>query len=309
MTSEKPETIRNWYDRTTRKTRKVIVWASVFAAISAVFFYFTVPPAYTLRLQVFNGAWVIPIAALIWIVAFVWIFLIPSREVGFRSQESLERTMEMVSRAVDESIKPALKVWQQLGERLEAELDGGMITEFQDAIRALKETAERVQASTASSTGDLRTTSIEIKKFSEDIRPAIAALKRIEGHLEGEIKDGFFDQARMAMESIRHLGGGPAPSRKAQVPAAASKAPDLDFALKLVSKKSSAPAVPSTQGSSPVTVQIPATEFQVPTAVYPQGPLPVPAAQTPISVYPQGPLPIGPVPVAKSPARIDKIQV
>lgn len=277
----KPETIRTWYDRTTRKTRKIIGWTSILGAASAVFFFFYVPPAYTLRLQVFNGAWVIPVAALIWIVAFVWIFLIPSREVGFRSQEALDRTTEMLNDAVVTSIKPALEVWQRLGRRLEAELEAGLLMEFREAIKTLRETAQKVQASTESSTGDLKATSSELRAFTSDIKPAIDALKRIQANLEHEIKDGFFDEARMAMESIRHLGGGP-------TPLGTRKGPDLNAALQVVGKKPAAalPKPPAISTAATVSAN----------DAGPQG-----------SAFPQGPLPAGPVPVAPAPGRIDKL--
>lgn len=291
-TPEKSESIRAWYDRTTRTTRKFIGWAGAFGAISAVFFYFLVPPAYTLRLQVFNGAWVIPIAALIWIVAFVWIFLIPSREVGFRSQEALDRTTEMVDRAVEHSIVPALKVWQRLGERLEKELDAGLITEFREAIKTLRETAQKVQASTDSSTGELKLASTDLRKFTSDMQPAIDALKRIQGHLELEIKDGFFDDARMAMESVRHLGGGPGP-----VGAPVKKGPNLAAALEIVSKKHAVAPAPAKPPAASAVVTVPPV-------------LPAPdAPAAPASVFPQGPQPAGPVPVGQAPARIEKIKV
>lgn len=275
----KSETIRTWYDRTTRKTRKIIGWTSIIGAVSAVFFFFYVPPAYTLRLQVFNGAWVIPIAALIWIVAFVWIFLIPSREVGFRSQEALDRTTEMLKDAVETSIKPALEVWQRLGRRLEAELEAGLLVEFREAIKTLRETAQKVQASTESSTGDLKATSAELRAFTSDVKPAIDALKRIQTNLEHEIKDGFFDQARLAMESIRHLGGGPA----------SKKGPDLNAALHTVGKK---PAVLPKSPAVSAVVTVSTNDVAQ-------------AAQG--SAFPQGPLPAGPVPVAPAPGRIDKL--
>jgi hypothetical protein len=279
----KPESIREWYDRTTRKTRLVIGWSSVLMVVSAVFFFFLVPHAVTLRLQVFNGAWVIPIAALIWIVAFVWIFLIPSREVGFRSQEALDKTTAMMEAAVEGHIKPALEVWRRLGDRIEAELADGLLTEFRQALKTLRETALKVQVSTESSTGDLKETTSEIKQFTQDMKPAIEALKRIQGNFELEIKDGFFDHARMAMESIRHLGGGPLPA------GAPKKGPNLDAALAVVQKKASI----SVGLTKPVAATVPAVE---------------PAA-APVSAFPQGPLPVGPLPVGQAPVRIEKIQV
>lgn len=283
MNMENPESIREWYDRTTRKTRLVIGWSSVLMVVSAVIFFFTVPHAVTLRLQVFNGAWVIPIAALIWIVAFVWIFLIPSREVGFRSQEALDKTTAMMEAAVEEHIKPALEVWRRLGDRLEVELATGLLPEFRETLKALRETARKIQASTESSTGDLKETASEIKKFTQDMKPAIDALRRIQGNFEVEIKDGFFENIRGAAESIRHLGAGPLPA------GAPKKGPNLDLALQVVQKKRS--IVPGAAQSA----VLPASNGE--------------AAPAPVSVFPQGPLPSGPVPVGQAPVRIDKMQL
>lgn len=245
-TTEKSEAIRAWYDRTTRTARRIITWASVIGAISAIAFYFLVPHAYTLRLQVFNGAWVIPIAALIWIVAFVWIFLIPSREVGFRSQEALEDTTATVKRTVKEHFEPALAVWLRLGQRLEKELDKGLISEIQETFRTVSKTAIHLQATSAAS-------SVDIKKLKDDLQPALLALRRIQNRCEAEIEAGFFDNIRAATDSVRMLGG--MPDAKPNGRPATPKEPDLDRALRLVAKKP-LPAVHAPAASMVVPVPL-----------------------------------------------------
>lgn len=277
--AEKFEPARTWYERTTRKSRKLIAAASVIGLLSALVFFFVVPHEYTLRLQVFNGAWVIPVFGAIWIWAFVWIFLIPSREVGFRSQESIER--------MENSITPVLEIWKKLGDRIESELNSGLISEFKEGVKTLREAAAKIQTITESSSGDLKSTAKEIREFKAEVKPTLEALQRIQGNLQKEIDSGFFDNIRTAMDSVRQLGGMPA--GKPHAPPAVA---DLDKTLKMIAKSprkhplssASAPAqVPQVNSSYPVDVPAP-------------------------ELLPAGPLPAGPVPVGQAPIKIEKMQ-
>ena len=93
--AEKPESIRQWYQRTTSKARMSLVWVSAISIVFGVLFFLYAPLKLAQFMQTANGAVTIPIAGGIWIAAFVYIFLVPSREVGFRSQESIEQTLRV----------------------------------------------------------------------------------------------------------------------------------------------------------------------------------------------------------------------
>lgn len=274
---EKFEPARAWYERTTRKSRKLIVAASTIGLLSALVFFFVVPHEYTLRLQVFNGAWVIPVFGAIWIWAFVWIFLIPSREVGFRSQESIER--------MENSITPVLDIWKKLGDRIESELNSGLICEFKESVKTLREAAAKIQTMAESSSGDIKTTAKEIRLFKEEVKPTLEALQRIQGNLQKEIDSGFFDNMRTAMDSVRQLGGMPTGGK----PQGPTPVADLDKALKMITKGSQ--KKPLSPAAVPMGTLVPGVNS-------PSGTV-LPTAEF---------LPSGPLPVGQAPIKIEKIQ-
>jgi hypothetical protein len=95
------ESIRHWYDRTTSRARKLLLWSSIIAVIGGVFFFSFASQKAATFIQTANGAVTIPIAGGIWIASFVYIFLVPSREVGFRSQEWIEMAVTMMQKTID----------------------------------------------------------------------------------------------------------------------------------------------------------------------------------------------------------------
>lgn len=156
MTEKPGETIRQWYERTTGRVRSRIVRASGFAAVVTLSAFFAVPNWVILKLQIFNGALSLPVGMVIWIAAFILLFLIPSREAGFRTEESMRRTEKRVEdfiadaterldrneKRVDDFIekeaRPALDVWRRTGERIEKEIDAGFFGEARDAFAAVR---------------------------------------------------------------------------------------------------------------------------------------------------------------------------
>lgn len=254
--AEKPESIRQWYQRTTSKARMSLVWASAISIIFGVLFFMFAPLKLAQFMQTANGAVTIPIAGGIWIAAFVYIFLVPSREVGFRSQESIEQTVEILNDAVEKRIKPALEVWQRIGLRVEGELNGGLLVQIKDAIKMVQETSAKITVSAETSNG-------EIKQFTADAKPAMEALKRIQDKLEGGILgDVFLDDLRAAVASVKHMS---LPAPDAGGPA---KEPKVDKALAMISKRPAAKPIPP----PPLVTQAPLVETPA------QGPASVPAA-------------------------------
>lgn len=210
------ETIRQWYDRTTRNVRKAIIWATLVAFVFAGAMYGLASFSFLARLQTFNGAFTIPIAALIWMVTFVYIFLVPSREASFRGQEWIEAMVRLVEETVRTQVAPAAMVWRRVGERVEVEMPL-MLTDLRSGLDVVRSSAAKLEAAVAKN-----------EKLSEDAAPAIEALKRIEARLEMEIQTGIFDEVRAAARAVKNFTG-PAP--------AAADLPNMSKALAFLEAK------------------------------------------------------------------------
>jgi hypothetical protein len=209
----KPESIRGWYHRTTSGARKFLVIFSLIAIASAIVLFLCAPQELHASVQQFNGAYVIPVAGLIWILGFLYIFLIPQREVGFRTQEFIEAMSNSVRDTLEKEIVPAVKVWQRVGERIEQELPA-FLKKVDEGIAEIREASKKLALAIEKNEG-----------FAAEAKPAIEALKRIEAKVEEEIKNGFFENARAALDSVRSLGG---------IPGKEDAEEDLSYALKSI---------------------------------------------------------------------------
>jgi hypothetical protein len=234
---EKPEGVRAWYNRTTKKSRRFFLIAScISACIMASMWGFA--SANTLaRIQSFNGALTIPLVGGLWIFMFIFMFLVPSREASFRGQEALEKGIELLTGAVD--------VWKKVGLEVQRDLPIMMqkvdkvITELQATAKSIEEAAKKNE------------------NFIEGAKPALESLKRIEDRLEHEMNNGVMEDVRMAIDVVKMMSlpptanGGARPAT-APAPAAAPGAVaktvpvvypsalptgDLSSALKVISKK------------------------------------------------------------------------
>lgn len=214
MSEEKHESVRAWYDRTTTKWRRALVLATIIALVVAAFLFALAETPFLAKLQTFNGAFTIPIAGAIWLLSFVYIFLVPNREVGFRSQEALERMEERLTSTIDEKFGPALEVWTRVGETVETHIKEGLIKEIRAGVEELRTTAAALKQASADG-----------EQFAKDAKPAMEALKRIETRVEKEIESGIFDDAKIMIE---HFKGVAMPKQ--------SSTPDLDMALSSISK-------------------------------------------------------------------------
>jgi hypothetical protein len=194
---KKGESVRAWYHRTTSGARKFLLIFSAIAICLAVVMFIYAPQSLHVSIQQFNGAYVIPVAGGIWILGFLYIFLIPQREVGFRSQEFIESMSNSVRETIEREIVPAVAVWKRLGEKIEAELPIFM-KKVDEGILQIQESAKKLTVAIEKNEG-----------LAADIKPAVDSLKRIEAKFEGEIKNGFFEKATAALESVRSLGGIP----------------------------------------------------------------------------------------------------
>lgn len=195
--AKKGESIRGWYHRTTSGARKVLLIFSAIAICAAVVLFVFAPQSLHASIQQFNGAYVIPVAGGIWILGFLYIFLIPQREVGFRSQEFIESMSNSVRETLEREIVPAVAVWKRLGEKIEAELPHFM-KKVDEGILEIQTSSKKLALAIEKNEG-----------LAADVKPAVEALKRIEAKFEEEIKNGFFEKANAALDSVRSLGGIP----------------------------------------------------------------------------------------------------
>ncbi len=130
--------VRAWYEETTRRARRALGVASVLAVAGVLGFYSFAPEHVTLKLQILNGAWTIPAFGGLWLAAFIFIWLLPMREVSFRGQES----MEDLCRKVDDSMGTALRAlepWRRLGERLEARFGDEALDRLERALESFED--------------------------------------------------------------------------------------------------------------------------------------------------------------------------
>lgn len=193
----KPEGVRAWYDRTTQKWRKLLLVSAIGAVVISILFFFGVSRDIHLALQVFNGAIVIPVAAAIWIIAFVYIFLVPNREVGFRSQEAIEKTVEIMNDAVEHKMAPAVATWTRIGERVERELPS-LIQEAKEAFVTVRRISQRLEKAVGKN-----------EELAAEAKPAIEALRKISERFDREIQTGIMEEARAAFASVKSLAGVP----------------------------------------------------------------------------------------------------
>lgn len=262
--SEQPksETIRQWFQRTTRRSRKAILYATIVIGIVMGISWHNMSVNTMSRIQTFNGALSVPLLAGLWTAALLILFLRPTREAAFRSQETLdsgigaldkkidaglvamdkkmESANKMLADAFANKIIPAADCWNRVGQRIEKILVDGLVEEVKGAIKDIKETASRLEKTAAEGNG-------EIKKFVADTGPAIDALKRIQVRLDNELGDGFVDDLKSAMQSVRELGGMPsAPKEKksAPIPPVVAKRPAAAAPVAVELPQAYVPAVP-----------------------------------------------------------------
>lgn len=123
----------------------------------------------------------------------------------------LEKRLEAERGKVEET----LGVWKRLGEKMEAELPG-LLKKVDEGFKELKDSAQKLSSVIEKN-----------ESIAAEAKPAIEALKRIEAKVEDEIKNGFFEDARAALQSVRTMGGLPPKEEEKE---------DLSFALNSIRK-------------------------------------------------------------------------
>jgi hypothetical protein len=228
----KPESIRQWYERTTRNSSIWLAIATVVSLSIMTLMLLFAPLPILSRMQTGNGALTIPLVGALWIFAFIFKFLVPSREASFRAQETLEGGIDFLRKLVEEKVVPAVEVWHRVGLRVEQEYPA-VKEKVEAMVLEFKETAKKVDRAL-----------LENGELVKDARPVLQALKKLEERLDEDL----LEDVKLLVEAARRMGGMPA-----QVPPKA--APAAPAALATPTERTPAPAP-----ADPVAVVTPAKE-------------------------------------------------
>lgn len=208
------EGIRSWYKRNTKRSIRALIGASIILIVAAIVLWILAELPFLARMQTFNGALVIPGFGGLWIASFMFIWLIPMREVSFRGQESMERMEAKLQTTMDEKFIPAIEAWRRIGERMEKET----IPKFEKFLVRAETALAQVQKST--------------QNLEEKAEPAIRDLRHLETHVDAYIQAGLLNDIRDAAESLKNFMG-------------VQGAPmDLDRAIENLNQPRNGPAVP-----------------------------------------------------------------
>lgn len=194
---EQKESIRQWYQRTTRSARKVVIYGMCVSVLAIMIMGLFSSFGLLARIQTANGALTIPLIGGIWIFAFIFMFLVPSREASFRGQETMEKGVDLLKQAIDEKLGPAAEVWMRVGKKVEAEFPSFLaeakatLSEAREAIRKVDIIAQKNDY------------------LANHAKPAIDTLRRIEVSVEREINTGMLEELRDASRSVREMTGLP----------------------------------------------------------------------------------------------------
>ena len=168
------ETMRQWYTRKTRGALRALFASTAIVLVAAVLLWTLAEMEFLARMQTFNGALIIPCFGGIWIAAFLFIWLIPMRELSFRGQESLDRMEVRTQKALEEEFIPAARVWKRIGERVEQDLLPRLEKIAKEAEARIGPTAESVRRMENMADGKLGL-------LVTDVREAAGAVKKFFG--------------------------------------------------------------------------------------------------------------------------------
>lgn len=175
-----PDGIRAWYKKNTRRAIRGLIGATVVLLMAVVLVWLFAPLDKLQHAQTFNGALTIPGFGGLWIASFMFIWLIPMREVSFRGQESMERMESKLQTTMDDHLIPAIQTWQRVGERLEKVI----LPKFESAIDSAERAAQLIEKKAV---------------------PAIDIARRIEANVEAELATGLLQELRSAAQSVNLL--------------------------------------------------------------------------------------------------------
>jgi len=170
ITVKKEMNLREWYTNATKAAFRALIVTAVIVAIAAILLWNLADLPFLARMQTFNGAIVIPAAGGIWIAAFMYIWLIPMRELSFRGQESFDRTEARLQKALEEDLAPVAKVWLRIGEQVEKDLLPRLekvVAQAEERIGPVSESVRRLENQVTGQIGVL----------AADVKDATASIK------------------------------------------------------------------------------------------------------------------------------------
>jgi len=170
--------IREWYQTNTRKAMRGLIGATVILLLAIVGVWIFAPLDKLQHAQTFNGALVIPGFGGLWIASFMFIWLIPMREVSFRGQESMERMEDKIVGTMESKIVPAIDTWARIGERIEK----NVLPKMEKAADQLLKSAKLVE---------------------DKGGPLMESARRLQLTLEGKM--GVIDELREAAASVSFM--------------------------------------------------------------------------------------------------------
>jgi hypothetical protein len=180
-TLEEPENLRSWYNRKTKSARRALFGATVITATVSILLWVMAELPFLARMQTFNGAIIIPAAGGIWIAAFMYIWLIPMRELSFRGQESFDRTEARLKTAIDDRLMPAVEIWTRIGARVETVLLPKIEKLVEDAQKTSSMVQERVGPAYESVRRAENTVHGQIRLLASDVGEAAESVKKFFG--------------------------------------------------------------------------------------------------------------------------------
>lgn len=234
VTPVAPEGIRAWYERTTSKSRTAFMVATAISfCIMALMWVFSSTVTLA-KLQTFNGALTVPLIGGLWIFAFIFMFLLPSREASFRGQEALESVGGKIEKALEKAL-PAIATIERVALQIEKDYPA-MLARAHAMMDEFGRVAKKIEEA-----------SLDHATLVKDVRPVVESLKKIEARFDDEL----LDELRSGLDSLQRLSGTPSrvtPRAKAPeaTPVAASPVaaarvqtsePDLSVALSRIGKK------------------------------------------------------------------------
>lgn len=270
--------IREWWTRKTKKVSRYILISSIVSLIASMLFFEYAPPALIARIQIFNGAMTLPVGGAIWIAAFIFQFLIPSREVAFRSQETLERTelrvkesLEKFDKFMTEEAGPAIQLLRKTVEAFETRYSKNIETTVdacQDAARDAVETAQRTETMARELHREalpmIQTAARVIEKVDKALNGGLLAqigLLAKGAQTMGEVKGGAtVPDLNRALTSLKKKPEARTPLVAPAVPKPEKPAISFHEALTLRSEKQPAPAAHPRVIASPVPAESPEVE-------------------------------------------------
>ena len=154
---KKPEKIRDWYSKKTHWAIWSLLWSFIVVTVFSVVFFVLAPEWLILKLQLFNGAVSIPLYGALYMAAFILIWMVPIREVSFRSCEAGERMEERIDGGLEKMEAAAEKIdrmakkfeehsfdkTEKAIDKISEALESGLLDKLENHIKIIRDRIEK----------------------------------------------------------------------------------------------------------------------------------------------------------------------